>query len=483
MRPVVSVAEMRAADACAPVAVDVLVERAGRAVAGMALELLGGAYGRRVVVVAGKGSNGADGRSAAGVLARRGARVTVLAAARLAPGARLPASDLVIDAAYGTGFGGEYVAPDPAGAPVLAVDVPSGLGADTGIAGARSVRAAATVTMAALKPGLLVGDGPERAGRVRVADIGLPVGSPGAHLVEDADLGWLPARSRSTHKWATAAWIVAGSPGMRGAPALCSRAAQRAGAGMLHVGSPGLLASEHPGGEAVAVGLPGDGWEETVLGELGRFKALVVGPGLGRSEAAAAGVRALVERATVPTVVDADGLNVLGPADVVAEAVGRRRPPAGGRDAAAVVLTPHDGEFARLVGNPPAADRLAAVRDLARRTGAVVLLKGPTTIVADPTGEVLLAAAGDARLATAGTGDVLSGMIGAFLAAGVSALRAASLAAHVHGRAAQRGPTVGLVAGDLPDLVSLILSAGPGTGGAGTRRPAGGPAADGRRGR
>ena len=121
------------------------------------------------------------------------------------------------------------------------------------------------------------------------------------------------------------------------------------------------------------------------------------------------------------------------------------------------MLTPHDGEFARLTGAPPGADRLAAARTLAINSGAVVLLKGPATVVADPSGSVLLATAGDARLATAGTGDVLAGIVGAFLAARLPVLRAAALAAHVHGRAAGRGPKVGLLAGDLPDLVPGVL--------------------------
>jgi NAD(P)H-hydrate epimerase len=122
------------------------------------------------------------------------------------------------------------------------------------------------------------------------------------------------------------------------------------------------------------------------------------------------------------------------------------------------VLTPHDGEFARLAGAPPGVDRIGAARSLAERCGAVVLLKGPTTIVADPAGPVLLATAGSPRLATAGTGDVLSGAIGAFVARGVEPHRAAALAAHAHGRAAALGPPEGLVAGDLAELLGRWLS-------------------------
>ncbi|GAC1314810.1 MAG: NAD(P)H-hydrate dehydratase [Acidimicrobiales bacterium] len=440
MQPVVTVAEMRAADADAPVPAAILIDRAGRAVANRAMQIVGGAYGTRIVVVAGKGNNGADGRAAARVLTSRGARVAIVE-----PGADVPAgADLVIDGAFGTGFRGSYRAPTTA-APVLAIDIASGVDGDTGAAGDGAVTAAATVTMAARKPGLLLGDGPARSGAVTVADIGLPVAAR-AHLVEDCDLGWIPARARDTHKWTRAVWVVAGSPGMRGAPALCVRAAQRAGAGMVRVGSPGLLASEHPAGEAVAVGLADCGWEDTVLGELDRFRALVVGPGLGRADATATAVRRLVERAGLPVVVDADGLHALGQPGAL-RAAGE----------APVVLTPHDGEFTRLAGHAPGPDRIAAGRALAARTGAVVLLKGPTTVVAEPDGRVLLAAAGDARLATAGTGDVLAGVVGAFLAAGVPAFEAAALAAHVHGRAAARGRRVGLVAGDLPDLLPPVL--------------------------
>jgi len=455
MRPVVTVAEMQAADAAAPVAVGVLVERAGRAVAAGAVGLLGGAYGRRVVVVAGKGNNGADGRAAARFLAGRGARVAVLDAAAIGSD-RLPGCDLVIDAAYGTGFRGGYDAPVAGDAPVLAIDVPSGLNGDTGAAGEGSVRADLTVTMAAWKPGLLLGEGPERAGRVRVADIGLPVGIPAAHLIGDEDLAWLPARPRTTHKWAEAVWVIAGSPGMRGASQLCARAAQRSGVGMIHLGSPGLSAEEHVASEAVAVGLPTDGWDVVVLDELPRFHAVVIGPGLGRSDAVARSVRRLVRAAVLPVVVDADGLNALGSASEAASVVAAR--PA---DAGPVVLTPHDGEFARLAGQLPGTDRVAAARQLAQVTGAVVLLKGSTTIVAEPGGAILLAAAGDARLAAAGTGDVLAGMVGAFLAAGLPGPQAAALAAHAHGRAALLGRPVGLVAGDLPDLLAGVLGDAP----------------------
>ncbi len=463
---------MQAADAAAPVPVDVLVRRAGWAVAAGAARLLrgtsasatsgfddshrvagAGIYGARVVVVAGKGNNGADGRAAAAVLARRGAGVRVLDAASLPAGARLPVADLVIDAAYGTGFRGSYDPPDPGPATVLAVDVPSGLQGDTGAVAGDTLRAALDGHDGrARSRACCWAKAPTGPVRWRWPTSACPSARPAAHLVEDADRAWLPRRERAAHKWAAAVWVLAGSPGMRGAARLCTRAAQRAGAGMIHVGSPGLGAEDHPPGEAVAVGLPASGWDEAVVADLGRFHALALGPGLGRTDAVRSGVRRLLSSTAVAVVVDADGLFALGAAAEAAAVIGAR--PAG---AGPVVLTPHDGEFARLAGAAAGEDRIAAVRQLASTTGAVVLLKGPTTVVADPGGAVLLAAAGDARLATAGTGDVLTGVIAAFLAVGLGGLRAAALASHVHGRAALLGPATGLVSGDLPDLLPSVL--------------------------
>jgi ADP-dependent NAD(P)H-hydrate dehydratase / NAD(P)H-hydrate epimerase len=464
VRPVVTVAEMRAADAAALAHVDqaALVARAGTAVAFAALRLLGSGYGHRIVVVAGKGNNGADGRVAGAVLRRRGSRVTLLDAA--APG-RLPPCDLVIDAAYGTGFRGTYAAPlVPPGARVLAVDIPSGVDGDSGLASGRPMPADRTVTFAALKPGLLQGDGPRLAGEVVVADIGVPVGEPPVGLVEDADVAAaVPRRSPSSHKWATAVAVVAGSPGMEGAAALAAAGASHAGAGMVRLAVPGVP-TDQPGPwpiEAVRLALPADGWADDVLDVLSRCRALVVGPGLGRDEHTGVEVRRLVAASPVPVVADADALFALGDAEPARPVLAGDRP---------VVLTPHDGEYERLAGEPPGPDRVAAARRLADRTGAVVLLKGSLTAVASPSpgpdavGPVQLAAAGSSRLATAGTGDVLSGIVGAFLARGAAASTAAALAAHVHGRAAGRGPAEGLVAEDLPPLVAGWLSAHLGDG-------------------
>jgi NAD(P)H-hydrate epimerase len=452
--PVVTSEEMKAVDQAAPEPVEVLVGRAGRAVAQAALQLLGGTYGRRVVVVAGKGNNGADGRAAATRLARRGVQVTIIDAA--AAPAKLPPADLVIDAAYGTGFRGSYTPPDPGGAPVLAVDIPSGLAGDTGLPGedGAAVQATVTVTFAALKPGLLLGEGPDRAGIVEVVDIGLEAlvaERAKAWLVEDSDAAsWIPRRARNGHKWQTALIVVAGSPGMMGAPMLVSRAAMRTGSGYVRLGVPGASLADIPSGETVGVALPAADWDAAAVQAAERCQAAVFGPGLGRSATVRTALVRALAAADLPTVIDADGLNNIGSAETLAEITGAR--------AAPVTITPHDGEYARLFGQPAGADRLGAVRAAAAATGAHVLLKGSTTVIAAPDGRVLLAAAGSSRLATAGTGDVLSGMIGALLARGVPALEAAGAGAHVHGRAAGLGYAEGLVAGDLPDLVARWLS-------------------------
>lgn len=458
MIPVVTVAEMNAVDQAAPDPVEVLIGRAGRAVALAALDLLGGAYGRRVVVVAGKGNNGADGRAAAAHLRARGVRVAVLDAASAA-GGRLPAADLVIDAAFGTGFHGTYYPPDPGRAPVLAVDIPSGLDGDTGVAGGGALAAVATVTFQAYKPGLLLGEGPDRCGRVVVADIGLGPAVDeiaSSWLVTDGDARWLPRSPRDSHKWRTAVMVVAGSPGMMGAPRLVSQAALRAGSGYVCLGVPGAGLQTLPSSEAVGVALSATDWELPAAQAAGRCRALVAGPGLGRSASVGRSVAGLLSGVERPAVVDADGINALGSVEGVRQVASRR--------SAATVITPHDGEFERLTGAPPGDDRLAAVRALAATSGAVVLLKGPTTVVAAPDGWAWFVTSGSSRLATAGTGDALSGVIGAFLARGAPAPEAAAWAAHVHGRAAQLGRAVGLVAGDLPDLISQWLSTGASSG-------------------
>ena len=446
MRPVLTPAEMADVDARAPESTDVLVGRAGSAVAAVARSMLGGTYGRHVVVVAGKGNNGADGRVAAGLLRRRGVRVTELSTDAL-PG-RLPSSDLVIDAAFGTGFRGSWSPPAPH-APVLAVDLPSGVDGSSGVASGAPWRADRTVTFGAFKPGLCFADGRELAGAVEVHEIGLDCSAADIWLVEDSDVsgGW-PRRRTHAHKWNQAVWVIGGSPGMTGAPALAASAAMRSGAGYVRLSVPGASVSTVGATgprEAVTEPLPMVGWDVAVLERLGRFGSLVLGPGLGRSDAARSAVLALVGRSTVPIVLDGDALwalaSVSGPV----------------ASAAPVVITPHDGEYTQLCGHPPGQDRIAAARQLARERNVVVLLKGPTTVVATAAGEVTLVMSGDQRLATAGTGDVLSGVIGALVAGGLDLARAAALGAQVHGLAGCRGPVIGTVASDVVTAIPAVL--------------------------
>ena len=444
--PIVTPSEMNEIDQLAPEPVEVLIDRAGGAVARAALEMLGGAYGRRVVVLAGKGNNGSDGRNAAERLRTHGVRVTVVDAADATE--ILPDCDLVIDAAYGTGFRGEWNAPIVApGCLVLAVDIPSGVDGLTGLCAGDVLEADATITFAALKPGNVFGDGLACSGALTVADIGLDTRSASAHLVGAAAVGsWIPELAIDAHKWQSAVWVVAGSPGMGGAAALSSGAAARTGAGYVRVSTPGGATTEMPL-ETVRVDIAAEGWSKEVIADLGRFDSLVIGNGLGIADATKEQIRQVVAAATgrgLPTVVDADGLTALG-TDVsrfVSELT---------------VLTPHDGEFARLAGHAMGEDRIAEARTLAAESGAIVLLKGRTTVVAAPDGEVLVSIAGDQRLATAGTGDVLAGIIGALLACGVDPLRAAAGGAFLHGRAGALGWRRGLVAGDVIAHLPAVL--------------------------
>ncbi|MBU6329901.1 MAG: NAD(P)H-hydrate dehydratase [Acidobacteria bacterium] len=442
--PVVTPDEMAAIDRDAPEPVAELIERAAAAVARHAVRMMGGTYGRRVVVLVGRGNNGNDGRVAAARLRARGVRVQVIDLADAPP--MLPGCDLLIDAALGTGFHGSFDAPlVPDGAAVLAVDIPSGVDGVTGEAGGRVLVADETLTFAALKPGLLFADGTGAAGRITVADIGLDVSRASIHVVgAQAAAAWVPSRPLHAHKWSSAVCIVAGGPGMGGAASLCARAALRSGAGYVRLATPAEAEIALPT-EVVTHRLPTEHWAAEVLADLPRFRSLVIGNGLG-TDAGTVGsvleVLAGASRSALPTVADADALSALATLDPTAMAavLGPH-----------CVLTPHDGEFARLsAGAPVGPDRIGATRALARRTGAVVLLKGPTTVVAAPDGRVLLSTTGDARLATAGTGDVLAGIIGALLAEGADPFRAAAAGAFIHGRAGVLGWRSGAVAGDLP---------------------------------
>jgi ADP-dependent NAD(P)H-hydrate dehydratase / NAD(P)H-hydrate epimerase len=450
MLPIVTPAEMRAIDAAASEDVEVLIERAGSAVARSAIRMLGGTYGRTVNVIVGTGNNGNDGRVAARLLDDHGVKVRIFPVATCPE--VLPPADLVIDAAFGTGFHGTWRSPDVGGAPVLAVDVPSGVDGLTGAAGPTVLPADRTVSFVALKPGSLFSPGSELVGELEVVDIGLDVGDVHAHLVQASDVAeWLPPRVAVSHKWHTAVRIIAGSRTMPGAAALAAAGAQRAGAGMVQWSTPGADHADRMPLEAVHRPLPATAWAGEALRSFDRFHAVVLGPGLGRVDDTAASTREVAIHTPLPIVIDGDGLfalawNAQGPAALL-----RQR-------SAPTVLTPHDGEFQLLTGAAPGADRIAAARSFAASTDTVVLLKGATTVVADPHGEVLVVRAGDERLATAGTGDVLAGIIGALLAMHIDPFEAAAMGAWIHGRAAMLGAPAGFVASDLPDLVPQVLS-------------------------
>lgn len=446
MIPVLTPTEMREVDAQADAPVGVLIERAGWAVASTALRLLGGGYGRVVNVVAGPGNNGADGRVAGARLRARGVVVRVFDALDC-PDA-LPPADLVIDAAFGSGFRGSWRMPDIGDTPILAVDVPTGLDGTIGAAESSTRPAQATVTFCAPSPGHFLNDGPDLVGELVVADIGLSAERASIHLVEGADVAaWVPPRGRDAHKWVDAVRVVAGSPGMTGAASLAAAAALRGGSGMVAVSSPGVDAALPT--EVVERRVPPFDWAEAVLSDLHRFQSLVLGPGLGREEYTVPSLVQTVLDSVVPVVIDGDGLFALSwNQDGDPSFLAQRE--------VATVLTPHDGEYGLLTGRPPEEDRIADAHRLAAMTGATVLLKGPTTVVAAPGGHTWLVTNGSERLATAGTGDVLSGLIGAFLARGTPAPEAVAVAAWVHAEAASL-TSPGMIAGDLLTTIPMVL--------------------------
>ncbi|PRH79581.1 bifunctional ADP-dependent NAD(P)H-hydrate dehydratase/NAD(P)H-hydrate epimerase [Streptomyces solincola] len=437
-----------------------LMRRAAAGLAAACAGLLPRVYGSRVVVLAGSGDNGGDALYAGARLARRGAGVTALllgspgedgrpkahraalAALRAAGGADRPASavagdpaaalagaDLVLDGVTGIGGRGG-LRPEAAalaraarasGAALVAVDLPSGVDADTGTVDGEAVRADVTVTFGAYKPGLLIDPARAYAGALRLVDIGLtpPAGEVAAEALQHADVAALlphPAAESDKYRRGVVG-VVAGSARYPGAAVLCVSGALRGGAGAVRYAGPAgeaVLARHpetlvHPGGPA----------------EAGRVQSWVIGPGLGDTP----GVEAVLA-SDVPVLVDADGLRLLDPAAV------RARP-------APTLLTPHAGEAAALLGRPREdveAGRLSAARELAAAYGATVLLKGSTTVVAspDPKDPVRVNPTGTPWLATAGTGDVLSGLAGSLLAAGLAPRDAASVAAYLHGLAARR---------------------------------------------
>ncbi|MGW7130322.1 NAD(P)H-hydrate dehydratase [Streptomyces bobili] len=460
MRTAYCVDTVRAAerDLMARLPEGVLMQRAAAGLAAACADLMGRVYGRRVVLLVGSGDNGGDALYAGARLARRGAGVTAvplsparthaggLSALRRAGGRTVAPedaagpirrADLVLDGIVGIGGRGGLredaarlaALADGSRAAVVAVDLPSGVEADTGEVRGAAVRADLTVTFGTHKPGLLVDPAREYAGSVRLVDIGLDLpGEPELEALQHADVArLLPVPGAESDKYRRGVvGIAAGSARYPGAAVLAVAGALRGGAGAVrYVG---------PAGHAVLARYP-----ETLVSDqgperAGRVQAWVVGPGAGDD----AGTVAQVLAADVPVLIDADGLRL---ADVAAVR-GRTAP---------TLMTPHAGEAAALLGvsrEEVEAGRLVAVRELAARYGSAVLLKGSTTVVAGAGGggAVRVNPTGTAWLATAGSGDVLSGLAGSLLAAGLSAVDAGSAGAYLHGlagRFAAAGAPVG----------------------------------------
>jgi ADP-dependent NAD(P)H-hydrate dehydratase / NAD(P)H-hydrate epimerase len=448
--PLYEAAEMRAADAWAideqGVPQDDLMARAALGLARLAAEVAGEGPIR---VVVGKGNNGGDGRVAAGLLREDGREVDVIDGTEQFDPDELDGSGVVLDCLLGTGFEGvprEPVASAIAAinaydGPVVACDVPSGVNASSGEVDGKAVRADATATFHGPKLGLYVEPGKGHAGSIQVVEIGIPRGfrAPAeAGLISERVLDLYPHRPRSGSKFESGVVVVVGgSMGLTGAPTMAARSAQRAGAGYVQVAVPGPVqpAVDLRLLEQMSRGLPDDDGFHTPAGvadveEMAeRAGAVVLGPGLGRSEGAQEFARGVALAVEAPLLVDADGLNAhAGRLELFRE---REAP---------TVLTPHEAELGRLLDREPdeiAAHRLAYAREAAESSGAVVLLKGDDTIVAAPGGPVAVSPGGSPALATAGTGDVLSGLIGALLAKRMDAFEAAALGALAHVRAAK----------------------------------------------
>jgi NAD(P)H-hydrate epimerase len=385
----------------------------------------------------------------------------------------LERADVVLDCIFGTGFRGkpegdfceaiELV--NDMGVPVLSADIPSGVDGATGAVAGVAVQAAVTLTFGAAKPGALLFPGAGFAGLVEVVDIGFPGDLVSSRLweVEASDVAsLLPQRPLDTTKReAGNVLVVGGSATMTGAVCLAAQSAYRAGAGLVTVAVPESILPVVQGTlvEAVFVALPEEDGGiapaamDVLRDGLDDYGAISVGPGMGRSEAAAVFARALVAAAPRGLVVDADALNAFAGALGGFDDRGR----------ADIVLTPHIGEFARLTGRDTddiRADRVAAVRELSSQIGANVLLKGSSTLIGEPSGEVRINTTGSSALATGGTGDVLSGAIAALIARGMESFDAATAASFVHGIAGSLAALEfgdGVTAGDVCAMLPLAF--------------------------
>ena len=438
LEPLYTAEEMRAAEAGHDV--EAMMQRAGRAVADEAMRRFPDA--RLVTVFAGGGANGGDGRIACEILASQGRSAGIAE-----HGEPVGDSDLVIDALLGTGLRGAPRADaaedieeiNRGRAPVVAVDIPSGVNASTGEVEGAAVCAAVTVTFHGHKVGHAVGPGRFHCGDVVVADIGLDRGETRNALVTEEILARVPRKRDGDNKYsAGSVLVVGGARGTTGAAALTARAAFRADAGYVTISAPSdaLPILETLVVEAVKRPL------EQAAAAAERASALALGPGLGREQGAL--VRQLLESTDLPAVVDADALHELAPFD----------------RGAPTVLTPHSGELARLLGRESRdvdAHRLAALEEAVERYRCVVLLKGPDTLVGAPGEGVWVIGDNVPQLASAGTGDVLTGIVAAYLAKGMGAREAAAAAAVAHRKAARlAGKQRGLVAGDVVDALPGI---------------------------
>jgi hydroxyethylthiazole kinase-like uncharacterized protein yjeF len=462
-----------------------LMERAGLAAAECARQMCDD-RARDILVLAGPGNNGGDAFEAAAHLKRAFYRVhVVFAGARdklprdatralarweAAGGtllAAIPADvrfGLALDGLFGIGLarplGGAHAALVRAlsalGVPVLALDAPSGIDGDTGVVMGVAVRATRTLTFIAHKPGLLTLDGPDHCGDLRVDTLGVDAAAllaPEGELVEAGVVrAAVPPRPRNFHKGlAGSVGILGGAAGMAGAALLAGRAALKCGAGRTYVGMLSPLAVDAAQPELM-LRAPKDLLQKDLL------TVLAAGPGLGRSEAA----KKLLDAALaskLPLVLDADALNLVAANRAAAKKVAARRTP--------TIMTPHPAEAARLLGRETRevqADRVASAAAIAKRYGAIAVLKGNGTVIAAPDGKWWINASGNPGMASAGMGDVLTGMIAALLAQGASPADACTAAVYLHGAAADRlaasgvGP-VGLSASEVIDAARALLNA------------------------
>jgi hydroxyethylthiazole kinase-like uncharacterized protein yjeF len=462
-----------------------LMENAGRAVADAVSKM---SPGRRVVVVAGPGNNGGDGFVAARYLAERGCVVSVCFVGdrgRLKGDAALAASrwnglvsdlsaaafaecDLIIDALFGAGLdrsvegsGRDAIAlMNGATAPIVAVDLPSGVNGTTGAVMGCAINAKLTVTFFRCKPGHFLLPGRLHCGAVEVADIGIP-GSVLARIrpatFTNVPALWrdaFPQASVEGHKYTRGhAVVVSGGPSSTGAARLAARGALRAGAGLVTIASPRDALAINAAENLAVMVRPVDGPVELkeFLADQ-RRNAIILGPGGGVGPEMRAQVRIALESGAA-VVLDADALtSFAGECNLLTDAIGKRTN-------RSVVLTPHEGEFARLFNaleqDADSYSKLEKARQAAAKTGALLVLKGADSVVAEPGGRAAIAANGPPTLATAGSGDVLAGMICGLLAQGMPVFEASCAAVWLHGEAAKEFG-LGLIAEDLPDMLPRV---------------------------